>query len=349
MPDATRGGVRAVTSADIAECGIEMLMMNAFHLSSRPGGEVVKALGGLHAMSAWQGPIATDSGGFQAFSLIRENAKNGSINDRGLTFKNDGKKQLLTPAKSIQSQLRLGSDLLFCLDECTHVDDDETTQRNAVRRTIHWAKACRKEFDVQVAQRKSNRPKPLLFGVIQGGGIPALRKECAEALLEIGFDGFGFGGWPLDANGNLLTDLLSQVRELTPPSFPLHALGIGHPVSLTATVQLGYTMFDCSLPTRDARHGRLYGWAEANSTPNPESTDWFRSVYIADEEHIRASQPASEYCEAICCQNYSRGYLSHLYRSKDPTYARLATIHNLTFMGQLMKRLQAANKKTPDE
>ena len=217
LPDATRAVVRAVDSADLESVGVTGLVMSAFHLMQHPGSSTVKALGGLHAMTGWRRPIVTDSGGFQAWSLIRENPKNGTLTDKGIVFRPQGgaDKIVLTPEKSIQLQLAYGADVVICLDDCTHSDDPDATQRESVRRTIAWAKRCKDEF-TRLSPARPESAAPLLFGVIQGGGSYPLRTECAQALLEIGFDGFGFGGYPLDGDGRLLTDILAHTRSLVP-------------------------------------------------------------------------------------------------------------------------------------
>ncbi|MEJ2759095.1 MAG: tRNA guanosine(34) transglycosylase Tgt, partial [Anaerolineales bacterium] len=307
----------------------------------KPGASTVGALGGLHAMSGWGGPIITDSGGFQAYSLIRENPKQGSINNRGLIFRQPGSKRKyqLTPEKTIQLQLGFGSDLVICLDDCTHVDEDASAQAEAVDRTIAWAKRCRAEFDRLVDERGLESEQiPRLFAVVQGGGVKDERKRCADALLEIGFDGYGYGGWPLDSDYNLLEDMLGTVRELVPAQFPLHALGIGHPEYVAACARMGYQMFDSALPTRDARRGRLYTFTE----PDGLAGDWFRFLYIYDDKHIRDGLPVSEFCDCETCQRYSRGYLNHLFKLGDHLFYRLTTIHNLRFMRLLDDRMRTA-------
>ena len=260
LPDATLGAVRAVDSRDLAACGIRGVVMNTFHLMQHPGSSTVQALGGLHAMSGWDGPILTDSGGFQAYSLIRQNARYGSLTDNGIVFRPEGggRKLLLTPEKCIQLQFAYGSDILMCLDDCTHVDDDLAEQRLSVRRTIDWAARCRREYERQVRQRKlGERERPLLFGVIQGGGSEELRAECASALLEIGFDGYGYGGWPLDAEGNLLENLLAYTRSLVPAQYPMHARAWAIPRAWRP-VSTPVTNSSIRRCPRDARQGRLY-------------------------------------------------------------------------------------------
>ncbi|RPI21768.1 MAG: tRNA-guanine transglycosylase, partial [Chloroflexota bacterium] len=216
LPDATRGVIRSVDSADVEACGVQALVMNTFHLMQNPGSTTIQSLGGLHAMSGWSHPIITDSGGFQIYSLIRQNPKFGTINRKGAAFRADdsGRKYNLTPEKSIQLQLGYGSDIAICLDDCTHVDSPFEEQEISVQRTVEWARRSKEEFTRHFEQKRSpSQQRPLLFAVIQGGGHPGLRKQCAEALLEIGFDGYGYGGWPLDSQGNLLTEMLRLTRE----------------------------------------------------------------------------------------------------------------------------------------
>ncbi len=343
LPDATQGVVRGVDATDLAACGIQAVVMNGYHLMQRPGSTTVAALGGLHRMAGWERPIITDSGGFQAYSLIRANPKHGTLSDRGITFQPEGveRKYQLTPEKSIQLQIGYGADVVICLDDPTHADDPPERQRESVRRTVAWARRCRAEYDrLIVAKRLEPAQRPLFFGVIQGGGSRELRRECAEALLAVGCDGFGFGGWPLDAQNNLLTDMVAYVRELVPPALPLHALGVGHPANVAACAALGYGIFDSSMPTRDARHGRLLAFTTAPDA-TPWHDPWFRFVYIDDERNKKSDGPIAPFCDCLACTRYSLGYLHHLFKIGDSLYIRLATMHNLRFMALLMDRLRA--------
>jgi queuine tRNA-ribosyltransferase len=330
LPDATRGVVRTVDSADLEACRVEAVVMSAYHLMLNPGSTTVQALGGVHRMTGWQRPIITDSGGFQIYSLIRQNPKYGSLSNKGATFRIEGgaHKYNLTPEKSIQLQMSYGADVVICLDDCTHVDDSLVAQRESIRRTIDWARRSKSEFERLIDQKKGGPDQcPRIFAVIQGGGVRDLRKECAEALLEIGFDGYGFGGWPLDSKGSLLTDVLEYTRSLVPVEFPLHALGIAHPANIKLCTRLGYDMFDGAMPTRDARHGRLY-------CDNPTY------VYIYDKRYIKSSDPIFSNCDCLACTRYSLGYLHHLFRIGDHLAQRLATIHNLRFMTLLIEGLR---------
>jgi queuine tRNA-ribosyltransferase len=340
LPDATRGVVRSVDTTDLYDAGVRALVMNVFHLMQKPGSSTIRALGGLHKMADWPGPIITDSGGFQVYSLIRQNARFGTLTDQGIVFQPDGaeRKYQLTPEKSVQLQLSYGADIVICLDDCTHVDDSYDEQTKSVARTVKWAKRCKDEFERQLRQRKHDREtRPLLFGVVQGGGSYELRRQCAHALLEIGFDGFGYGGWPLDKDNQLLRDILAYTRSLIPEEFPMHALGVGQPDNIVACARLGYEMFDSALPTRDARNGRLYVYnADPMSGDFQLAGDWLSYFYIGDKKHIKASTALSPYCDCHTCSKYSIGYLHHLYTINDVLFYRLATIHNLRFMMQLM-------------
>ncbi|MCS6828720.1 MAG: tRNA guanosine(34) transglycosylase Tgt [Caldilinea sp.] len=362
LPDATLAVVRAVDSADLEAVGVDALVMNTFHLMQQPGTSTIQALGGLHAMSDWSRPILTDSGGFQAYSLIREQPRLGALTDDGIVVQPEGmnRKIHLTPEKCIRLQLSYGADIVMCLDDCTHPDDPPEVQERSVQRTIAWAKRCRAEFDKLLAQKRRSEQRPLLFAVVQGGASEALRTRCAEALLEIGFDGYGYGGWPLDSEGNLLKEMLELTRQLIPAHFPLHGLGVGHPLNVVAAAKLGYQTFDSALPTRDARRGRLYTFAgqtlpSTSHRPNTPTfstvpwsggrffalgPSWFRFLYITDDKYIKDPRPVDERCDCLTCRRYSRGYLRHLYRANEATFQRLATIHNLRFMARLMEMLR---------
>jgi queuine tRNA-ribosyltransferase len=342
LPDGTQGVVRSVDAEDLLACRIQAVQMNVFHLMQRPGTSTIQVLGGLHRMAGWSRPIFTDSGGFQVYSLIRQNPKNGTITDRGATFRSQGGRKFnLTPEKSVQLQLSYGSDVVICLDDCTHPADPADAQAESIRRTILWARRCRQTFDQLVSQKEFDADQqPWLVGVIQGGSSRELRRQCAEALLEIGFDGYGYGGWPLDSEGNLLAEMLAYTRELVPPEYPLHALGVGHPANVVACAWMGYALFDSTMPTRDARHGRLFIYTvNPAETSNFQGSEWFRYLYISDDRHVKQAGPLSEFCDCLCCSRYSLGYLHHLFKLGDSLYPRLATIHNLRFMTQLTAAL----------
>jgi len=343
LPDATLGVVRSLDASDLLQCSVQAVQTNVFHLMQKPGSSTIKALGGLHRMFGWDRPIVTDSGGFQAYSLIRQNAKYGRLTDRGMIFRPEGssRRYKFTPEKSTQLQIDYGADIVICLDDCTHVDEPRSAQEESIARTVKWAQRCKVEFERRLEQlHVAPEERPLLYAVVQGGGHRDLRQRCAKELLEIGFDGYGLGGWPLDNEGNLLTDIIGYTRELVPRDLPMHALGVGQPANIVTCARIGYRLFDSTMPTRDARHGRLYTF-----TVKPDSAtldgEWYSYTYIQDRKHIKADVPISPYCDCLCCARYSLAYLHHLFKIKDTLYHRLATMHNLRFMMQLMARLRA--------
>jgi len=345
LPDATFGQVRYLSAEQTASSGMEAMVMNTFHLMQKPGASTVKSLGGLHTMSGWQKAIFTDSGGFQAYSLIRQNDRYGKITDNGIVFIPEDKKRKyqLTPEKCVQLQISFGANVVFCLDDCTHIDDPIEEQEKSVRRTIIWAQRCRTEFDRLLDEKGTPAEKrPKLFAAVQGGQSETLRRRCAQALLETGFDGYGYGGWPLDADSNLVDDILGLLRELIPTEYVIHALGIGHPPYIARCTAMGYGIFDSAMPTRDARHGRLYHFcSDASAKQLISNDDWFGYVYVHDKRHYKSSAPIEEGCACPACSHYSLGYLRHLFKLNDGLYHQLATLHNLHFMARLMQRLQA--------
>jgi queuine tRNA-ribosyltransferase len=341
LPDATRAGVRGVTSEDLRGIGIEGVVANAFHLLRRPGARVVQAAGGLHRFMDWDGPILTDSGGFQVWSLIRQDPNRGVIRDNEVIFREPetGEKWNLTPERVVNLQFQLGSDIAVCLDDCTDADAPTEEQEHSVERTIRWARRCREEFDRQVAQRGGEAP--LLFAVVQGGAVEALRRRCASELAAIGFDGYGFGGWPLAADGTLLLEPMRWVAESLPAAAPKHALGIGRPDHVVSAFALGYSVFDSALPTRDARHGRLYAFRPGWSSRRPSAgDDFFRAVRIHDQPHRVDHGPIEEGCDCPVCARHSIAYLHHLFKVGDLSAERLATLHNLRFYARLFDLLR---------
>jgi len=318
LPDATRGVVRSVDSRDLEACGVAGLVVNTFHLSTNPGAGLIKSMGGIHRFMRWNRPIASDSGGFQLMSMIRGNPRYGSISDRGINFTNidrGGGKVKFTPEKSIQVQFALEADVMICLDDCPLPDASAAENVESVRRTVLWAKRCRAEFDrLLEAREKTGENRPLLFGVIQGGYDRQLRADCAGELLRLGFDGYGLGGWPLDAEGRLAEEIVAYTARLMPDHLPKFALGVGKPENVVRGFQMGYNVFDCVLPTRDARHGRLYVFtASGLETVDVFAAGFYHFVYVGDNKHKRDSRPVSAACDCHCCRNYSLGYLHHLF------------------------------------
>lgn len=345
LPDATRAVVKALSTDDLEACGIEVLCTNTFHLSTKPGVSVVQQLGGVHRFMGWKGPVFTDSGGFQIFSLLGQKGSGAKVSRDGFAYRTpQGKDVKLTAEKSIQLQWKLGSDVVVCLDHCTHPAAPADDQRTSVENTVRWARECRSTFDRLVDQRRDqDTPAPLLFAVVQGGEDHALRRECAERLLEIGFDGYGFGGWPVHDDGRL-RDEVALTAELLGRDKVMWGLGIGSPDNLRRSFAAGYRVFDCALPTRDGRQGRLLVGpdedAEGLGRKNSRG-ETYSYLHIQDEYHLRSDSPISNVCDCLTCRRFSRGYLNHLYAIEDPAAARLGTIHNLRFYMRLIESLRS--------
>jgi queuine tRNA-ribosyltransferase len=350
LPDATRAAVRSVSTDDLRSAGVQALMVNTFHLMRRPGVRVVQRSGGIHHFMGWDGPIMSDSGGFQVYSLIRQNPEYGVIRQNEVIFREPatGEKWTLTPERVIQLQFQLGSDILICLDDCTGAEAPEAEQAHAVERTVRWARRCKEELERMVGSGRRSRSRPLLFAVVQGGASETLRRQCAAALVAIGFDGYGFGGWPIAPDGSLLTEQLAAVADAVPPDAVRHALGVGRPDHVVAAAALGYDSFDCSLPTRDARRNRLYVFLP----PYPEAAlrpgePFHRTLYILDDRHHADFAPIEDGCDCPCCRRYSRAYLHHLFKVGDVTAERLASLHNLRFYTRLLDGLRAVPRPAP--
>ncbi|MDR0396382.1 MAG: tRNA guanosine(34) transglycosylase Tgt [Oscillospiraceae bacterium] len=342
FPDGTRAVVRCVDSLDLEDSRVPGLVVNTYHLMTHPGVSVVKAIGGAHALMGWNRPILTDSGGFQVFSLIKENPKRGTVRPDGARFRReDGSAVNLTPESCVRMQFALGADAMMCLDECTDLEASRGECERAVERTVKWARMCREELDRQVGHRRGERP--MLLAIVQGGAYPDLRGQCADALKSMRFDGYGFGGWPLDGGGRLDTDILRATADSMPEGLPKYAMGIGMPEAIAACVDMGYNLFDCVVPSREARHNRLYIFNEkfdSVSDIDPRADGFYRRLYPLDEEYWRDPRPLSKLCDCLCCRRYSRAYLSHLYRIGDPLAYRLGTMHNLRFYTRLMELLR---------
>lgn len=331
FPDATKAVIRSVDSQDVINTRTPGILVNTLHLYLDLGERVIKKFKGIGNFMDWPGALISDSGGFQVMSLAKKGS--GKVTDEGVSFfLNKKKKVLLTPEKSIEFQSWLKPDLMVVLDDFTMPKASYEEARETVRRTVEWARRSKEEF-VRIYQ---NQPiRPYLIGVVQGGSFLDLRKECSLRLAEIGFDGYGYGGWPLDGEGRF--DYLSAkiIADSTPKNSFLYGLGIGKPDEIVKLVKMGYDIFDCVLPTRDARHGRLYV-----SASNDKGYQFYTPK---KEKYFNDNQPVDKNCDCLLCTNYSRAYLRHLFKIEDLTAVRLATIHNLRFYSRLMERLQGCS------
>ncbi len=317
MPCASRAVVRACSPQDIAAVGIQVVMCNAFHLLVRPGSEVIQQAGGLRKFMNWPGLIATDSGGFQVFSL----ADRSDIAEDGVSIRSplDGSPIQVTPELSIQVQNELGADIIMAFDDCTPYPCGYEEAARSMERTLRWAERSK------VAHSNAEQA---LFGIVQGSVYPDLRRENARATAELGFPGYAIGGVSVgESEAEMFTALDAALPEL-PLEAPKHLLGVGVPAQMIAAVKRGVDLFDCVLPTRNARHGLLYTWEGI--------------VRINNAQYREDSQPLSELCDCPACTHYSRAYLHHLFRLEEAVAWRLLSLHNLRFFAQLMEQIREA-------
>ena len=317
MPVGTQATVKAVTPDNLVDMGAEIILANTYHLFLRPGHELIRDLGGLHRFMNWDRPILTDSGGFQIFSL-RELAK---ITEEGAGFKShlDGSSLFLSPEDAVAVQEALGSDIMMCLDTCIPYPADRKETLAATELTSRWARRSR------AAQKETGQ---LLFGIVQGGMYPDLRALAVEQLLEIGFDGYALGGLSVGESRELMLEITGHTAELLPQDYPIYLMGVGTPEDLVESVYRGVDMFDCVMPTRNARNGMLF-------------TSRGR-VVIKNSQYSKDPRPPDENCGCYTCRNYSRAYLRHLYMSREILAYHLNTIHNLYYFIRLMGSMREA-------
>ena len=315
MPVGTAATVKGVTPEQLAATGASIMLCNTYHLALRPGSEIVEKLGGLHQMSGWNGPILTDSGGYQVFSLAELNA----IDDNGVTFRShvDGAILTLTPEESIAIQNRLGADIIMCFDQCPPLPGDAKTIRDATERTVRWARRCKTAH-----QRKDQA----LFGIVQGGLNNQLRKECIDALVNIGFPGYALGGLSVGESHEDMVACLDGVANLLPDDRPRYLMGVGMPRDIVAAVRAGVDMFDCVLPTRNGRNAFAF-------TPTGK-------LKMRNAVHRESTQPLDDTCDCYTCRHFCRGYLRHLFLAGEMLGPTLTSIHNLRFYQRLMDRIR---------
>jgi len=316
MPVGTHGAVKGLTPGEVAACGAEMILANTFHLMLRPGSDLIARHGGLHGFMQWQGPILTDSGGFQVYSL----APMRRIEEAGVTFRSpvDGDRIFLGPEQSMAVQQRLGSDIVMAFDECTPYPADEATAEQSMSLSMRWAQRCRDAYEGSGA----------LFGIVQGGMYPPLRRESAQRLREIGFDGYAVGGLAVGEPADERNAVLEALIPALPEAAPRYLMGVGTPADIIAAVSRGVDMFDCVIPTRHGRNAHLFTSAGVVKLRNARYRDDNRAV--------------DPRCGCHTCRHFSRAYLHHLDKCGEMLGPRLATIHNLHYYQCLMQRLRRA-------
>jgi len=318
MPVGTQGTVKALTPEDLREMGAEIILSNTYHLYLRPGHERIRRLGGLHRFMHWDYPLLTDSGGFQVFSLNSL----VKVSEEGVQFQShlDGSRHEITPEKAVKVQEALGADIIMCLDECTPYPAGHEEAERSLELTLNWSRRCKDSH---------HREDQALFGIVQGGMYPDLRKRCVEALGEMGFDGYALGGLSVGESKEMMLGVVSRAAPLLPSGQPRYLMGVGTPWDIAQAVLHGVDMFDCVLPTRNARNGMLF-------TKNGRLV--IKNARYADDEN-----PVEPGCSCYTCRHYSRAYLRHLYLAEEILAMRLNTIHNLhfymTFMGEVRQAI----------
>lgn len=316
MPVGTSGAIKGILPAQLRSLGVEMILANTYHLLVRPGVQVVQQIGGLGRFMAWDGPILTDSGGYQVLSL-------GSlvrIKDDGVEFANhlDGRRIHLDPSSAIEIQNRLGADVIMCLDQCPASSASYQQVQQAVERTILWARQCRQ------AHRREDQ---MIFGIVQGGIYPQLRTTCAKALLEIGFDGYAIGGLGIGEGHERMVEMVRTTNQLLPKDRPRYLMGVGTPADILAAVAAGVDMFDCVLPTRNGRNGYAFTAQGPIRIRN--------SAYSADQA------PIEEGCDCYACKHYCRAAIRHFFNINEMLGPILLSIHNIRFYQKLMAHIRA--------
>ena len=317
MPVGTQGTVKSLRPEEIQNCGAQIILGNTYHLYLRPGHETIRKLGGLHSFMNWPGPILTDSGGFQVYSLsaLRK------IGPEGVMFRShiDGSKHFLSPQKAIEIQEALGSDIMMCLDECTPYPATIKQTQDSLALTLEWATLCRE------AKTNSNQA---LFGIVQGGTYLDLRRRAVEQTVPIGFDGYALGGVSVGEPKEMMYAITDEITPLLPREKPRYLMGVGTPADIVYGVSCGIDMFDCVIPTRCARHGLLFTNSE--------------KIVIKNARWREDNNPLDETCDCYTCKNYSRGYLRHLYVAGEILAMVLNTIHNIRHYLRLMEKIRAA-------
>lgn len=334
MPVGTAGTVKAVPQDVLESLGAEIILGNTYHLYLRPGHEPVRRMGGLHKFISWPRAMLTDSGGFQVFSLSQLR----KVSDEGVRFRShlDGSSHFFTPEHSIDVQIALGADIAMAFDECTEYPADRARAAESLRLTMAWAKRSLDHFrshrhDVPWFGPEVCRTQSL-FGIVQGGMYTDLRRECAERLVEMDFDGYAIGGLSVGEPRELTLEMISEVLPLLPKDKPRYVMGVGYPDEIEHYARMGVDMMDCVLPTRAARHGLLF-------------TSEGR-VNIKNKRYAEDQSPADPACECMVCRRYSRAYLRHLMTAGEALSGTLNSIHNLAYYLGIMKRVRASLSAT---
>jgi len=339
MPVGTQGTVKAIPQHLLEELDVRILLGNTYHLYLRPGHEAIRRMGGLHRFMSWDRAILTDSGGFQVFSL----SELRKVTEDGVSFRShiDGSSHFFSPEHSMDVQIALGSDIAMAFDECTEYPADRTRAQKSLEMTLRWAKRSQEHFEKHKSRvpwtldrapglehraRAFEGQSPNLFGIVQGGMFPDLRRECAERLVEMDFPGYAIGGLSVGEPRELTREMIASTLPLLPKDKPRYVMGVGYPEEIVEYARMGVDMMDCVLPTRAARHGLLF-------------TSEGR-LNIKNRQFAEDQGPPDPACGCMVCRRYSRAYLRHLFTAQEPLSAVLNTLHNLAFYLETMRRVR---------
>lgn len=321
-PVGTAGVIKTLTSDEAASCGVQFILSNAYHLYLKPGADIIKKAGGLHKFMNWHKAIITDSGGYQIFSLspLRK------IKADGVEFQSrtDGSRHFVTPESIIEFQQVLGSDIMMVLDECVHYPATRDYVEQSLRLTTEWARRSKKYLGEQITENREQK----LFGIVQGGTYPDLRKQAVEQLVDIGFDGYAIGGLSVGEPQDLMYEILSITAPILPEDKTRYLMGVGLPEDIFEAVEEGIDIFDCIIPTRNGRNGTAF-------------TNEGKLV-IRNAEYAQDFKPIDSECGCFCCRNYTRAYIRHLFSVEEMLALRLLSLHNIYFYAKLMKNIREA-------
>jgi len=347
MPVGTLGSVKSLSPEELLNCGVQIILGNTYHLYLRPGCDVIERFSGLHRFMNWDGPILTDSGGFQVFSL----AKLTKLTEEGASFQShvDGSKHLLTPEKAVEIQICLGSDIIMCLDQCIKYPASRDDTKAALELTTRWGERCKREFAKKIStshlraetgeivdagknfvKYNDYAQSTALFGIIQGGMFKDLREMSTESIVKIGFAGYAIGGVSVGEPKEIMLDIADFTLPKLPDSKPKYVMGVGTPEDLVELVSFGADMFDCVLPTRNARNGQMF--------------TKYGTINICNSRFKHDTDPIEPGCLCYTCRNYTRAYLRHLYMAKELLAYRLNTVHNIHYYTSLMGKMRNAIK-----
>ncbi len=324
MPVGTQATVKTIAPDELKDIGVEIVLANTYYLLLRPGDQLIRRAGGLHRFMSWDRPVLTDSGGYQVFSL----SSSRKIKEEGVEFRShiDGNSCFLSPEEAIKVQNNLGADIIMAFDECSPYPCEHSEAKQSMERTLRWAKRCKEQFNKETDSLLNH--KCSLFGIVQGGIYNDLRKQSIQETINIGFDGYALGGLSVGEPKNLMYEVLNYALPFLPEEKPRYLMGIGSPEDLWDCVELGIDMFDCVMPTKNARNGQLF--------------TTFGKVNIKNAQYKDDFSPLDPECNCYTCRKFTRAYLSHLFRVGEILALRLNTLHNLYFMIKLMTKIRKA-------